>query len=78
MLLFGSIIDQYDLGVLDRDDTELGRWVYMAFQGDDGIITRILCGYNPCHSGSELQGQATSNSEVVFLTKEKNYTCPRD
>ena len=50
MLMFGPLIDQYDFESSGKDDTGLGRWVYMVIRGDDGINTRVVCGYNPCSS----------------------------
>ena len=48
LLLYGDLIDYYDFEGSGKDDTGLGRWVHMAFQGSEGIVTRVVCGYSPC------------------------------
>ena len=48
MLLYGSLIDQYDFEASGKDDKGLGCWVHMMAGGEDGVNTRIVCGYNPC------------------------------
>ena len=50
MILYGPLVDQYDFKHSGKDDTGLGRWVVMVFQGSEGIKTRILCGYNSCYN----------------------------
>ena len=50
MLLFGSLIQQFDVDHSGKDDTGLGRWCYMTFCGSEGIKTRVVCGYNPCYN----------------------------
>lgn len=52
MIVFGSLIDQYDSENSGRDASGLGRWTYMTFQGRNGITTRVVCGYNPCKTRS--------------------------
>ena len=37
MLLFGSIIQQFDVDNSGKDDTGLGIWCYMTFYGSEGI-----------------------------------------
>ena len=46
MLLYVPLGDQYYFEHSDKDDTGLGRWVVMVFQGSEGIKTRIVCGYS--------------------------------
>ena len=50
MLLFGSLIQQFDVDHSGKDDTGLGRWCYMTFCGSEVINTRVVCGYNPCYN----------------------------
>ena len=50
MMLYDSLIDQYDFEASGKDDKGLGRWVHMMLRGEDGVNTRIVCGYNPCRS----------------------------
>ena len=49
ILIYGSLLDQYNFEASGKDNTGLGRWVSMVLQGADGIRTRMVCGYNPCH-----------------------------
>ena len=44
MLLYGPLVGQYDLEHSGKDDTGLGKWVVMVFQGYEGIKTRIVYG----------------------------------
>ena len=44
MILFVPLVDQYDFEHSCKDDTGLGRWVEMVFQGSKVIKTRIICG----------------------------------
>ena len=53
MLLYGGLIDPYDFEASRKDTTGLGRWVHIVLQGEDGIKTRFVCGYNPCPSGGK-------------------------
>ena len=39
MLLFGSLIQQFDVDHSGKDDKGLGRWCYMKFCGSEGIKT---------------------------------------
>ena len=45
MLLYGPLVDQYDFEHSGKDDTGLGRWVVIVFQGFEGTKNRIFCGY---------------------------------
>ena len=50
MLLYGPLVDQYDFEHSGKDDTGLGRWVLMVFQGSEVIKTIIVCNYNSCYN----------------------------
>ena len=77
LLLFGSLIDQYNFEESGKDDTGLGRWVVMTFQGSDGIVTRIVCGYNPCVTNKRAKRLTYQQHKRYFVTKESDRTCPR-
>ena len=77
ILLYGSLIDQYNFEAFGKDDTGLGRWVLMVLQGADGIITRMVCGYNPCHSTNKATRSSYQQQRRYFIMKEKDHTCPR-
>ena len=42
ILLYVSLIGQYNFEASEKDDTGLGRWVSMMLQGADGIRTRMV------------------------------------
>ena len=44
LLCYGPLIEQYDFENTGRDDTGLGQWVVIVFQGNDGIMIRVVCG----------------------------------
>lgn len=50
MLLYGSLIEKYDMESSGRDESRLGGWVFMTFVGEGGIKTRIVCFYNHCYN----------------------------
>ena len=76
MLLYGSMIDQYDFEASGKDDTGLGCWVHMVIQGDDGVNTRIVCGYNPCKSGKKASRSSYQQHRRYLITKKKDKTYP--
>eukprot|EP00956_Cyclotella_meneghiniana_P004926 scaffold6070_cov41-Cyclotella_meneghiniana.AAC.5 len=78
MVLFGQLIEQYDFEASGREDSGLGRWVVMVFRGENGITTRIVCGYNPCYNRKK-QSKTSSYQQArrYYITKEKDLTCPR-
>ena len=55
MLLYGTLIIQYDYEASGRDDTDLGRWMYMVLWRDHGVNTKIVCGYNPYENGKKIK-----------------------
>ena len=77
LLLYGQLIDQYDFEESGKDDTGLGRWVVMVFRGSDGIVTRIVCGYNPCKTQRKARRSTYQQHRRYYITKEKDKTCPR-
>ena len=62
MMLYGPLIEQFNFESSVKDKTGMGRWVYMTLRGRDGIVTRIVCGYNSCNSkkGNPVQLQTTA------------------
>ena len=77
LLLFGSLIDQYNFEESGKDDSGLGRWVVMTFQGSHGIVTRVVCGYNPCVTNRRATRSTYQQHKRYFVTKESDRTCPR-
>ena len=54
MMLYGPLIEQFDFKSSGKDNTGLGRLVYMTLRRGDGIVTRIVCGYNSSNSGKKV------------------------
>ena len=77
MVLFGQLIEQYDFEASGREDSGLGRWVVMVFRGENGITTRIVCGYNPCYNAKKQSKTSYQQARRYYITKEKDLTCPR-
>ena len=77
LLLYGPLIQQYDFEASGKDDAGLGRWVVMTLRGSDGIVTRIVCAYNPCKSAKKATRSSYQQHRRYFLKKEKDRTCPR-
>lgn len=75
MLMFGGIIDYFDMSLSGKDDTGLGRWVVMTLRGDTN--TRIVCGYNPCGNDKPNSGTVYHQQRRYWLGKRRCATCPR-
>ena len=77
VLLYGTLIDQYDFEASRKDNTGLGRWSAMVPRGSDGVMTRILSGYNPCYNNKRESRTSYQQHRHYFIKKEKERTCPR-
>ena len=77
MLLYGQLIEQYDVEASGRDSLGLGRWVVMVFRGANGLTTRVVCGYNPCMNKNEVSKTSYQQHRRYYLLEEKDDTCPR-
>lgn len=49
----------------------------MVLRGLDDVTTRLVCGYNPCHSAKKAARSSYEQQRRYFITKEKDCTCPR-
>jgi hypothetical protein len=58
----------------DKDDTNLGRWTSMLFEGSNDHKTRLVTAYRPC-KGGEI-GSVYSQHQRYFRAKGE-FTCPR-
>ena len=76
-MMFGPLLEQCDFEHLGKDDTGLGRWVSMVLQGEDGIVTRIVCCYNPCYNSKAGSRTTYQQQRRYFIRVEKDRTCPR-
>ena len=77
MVLYGTLIDRYNLEASGKDDKGLGHWVHMMLRGEDGVNTRTMCGYNPCKSRKKATRSSYQQHRRYLITKEKDRTCPR-
>ena len=77
MLLYGMLVDQYGFKKSGKDDTGLGRWVVMVFQGYKIIKSRIICGYNSCYNKNMDSRTSYQQQRRYLVLKEKDRTCPR-
>ena len=77
MLLYRPLLNQYDFEHSGKDETGLGRWVVMVFQGFKIIKTRIVCGYNSCYNKKMESGTSYHQQRRYLVLKEKDRTCPR-
>jgi hypothetical protein len=60
-----------------RDESGLGRWVYMTFIGEGGLVTRVVCSYNPCYNKNATSHTSYQQHRWYFINKEHDNTCPR-
>ena len=58
MLMYGTLIDQYDFEALGKDNRGFGRWVHMVLRDDNITKIRIACGYNPYQSNKKASGSS--------------------
>ncbi len=76
LLLFGTITDQLDHDQTGKDETGLGRWSVMMLKGD-GVMTRVVCGYNPCFNRNPDSSTTYQQHRRFFITQKSDLTCPR-
>ena len=78
LLLYGPLIEQYNFELSGKDDTGLGRWVVMTFQGEEGKKTRVVAAYCPCVTPPKATKSSYQQHKRYLVNKEKDYeTCPR-
>ncbi len=69
------MIDYYDFEGSGKDDTGLGQWVHMVFQGSDGIVTRVVCSYAPCVTSEKTRRSTYQQHRRYFMEKESDEMC---
>ena len=77
LMMIGPLLEQYNFEHSGKDDTGLGRWVSMVLEGEDGIVTRIVCCYNPCYNAKKGSRTTYQQQRRYFIRVEKDRTCPR-
>ncbi len=75
LLLFGTLTDQLDHDQMGKDETGLGRWLVMMLKGD-GVMTRVVCGFNPCFNKNPESSMTYQHHRQFFITQRKDPTCP--
>ena len=76
VLTFGHLVEQFDHMNSGKDVTGLGRFTFSRYIGENGIATRVVCGYQPCVS----KGPSTSYQQQkrFFIASGQPDTKPRD
>ena len=49
----------------------------MRFQGEDGFVTRLVCGYNPTVNRKLDSGTTYQQLRRFYIDKQNDVTCPR-
>ena len=49
----------------------------MLFLGSEDIVTRIVCGYNPCVTSPKAKRSTYQQHRRYLIEKEKDLACPR-
>lgn len=57
-----------------KDNSGLGRWTWMLFEGKHGYRTRIISAYNPCKSKG---AETVYMQHCRYFQKQGDSTCPR-
>ena len=77
MVLFGTLIEQYEFEESGKDESALGRWVVMTFRGENGLTTRVVSCYNPCYNKNLTSKTSYQQHRRYFILRENDDTCPR-
>ena len=75
MILYGPLLEQYNFKHSGKDDTGIGRWVVIVFQGSKGIKTIIVCSYISCYNKNMESSTSYQQQHRYLLLKEKDRTC---
>ena len=73
MLEFGKLMDQFDGDWLGRDILGVGCWTFMIFAGSDGVVTYVLCGYNPMEKNKVESGTTYQQHRRFYIDKQKDH-----
>ena len=76
MLAFGNLMDQFDGDGSGRDKLGLGRSTFMGFAGSDGVVTYMVCRYNPTANNKVESGTTYQQHRKFYIDKQKELTCP--
>ena len=77
MLAFGNMMDQFDGNGSGRDELGIGRWTFMIFAGSYGVVTYVVCGYNPTENNKVKYGITYQQHKRFYIDRQKDLTFPR-
>jgi len=60
-----------------KDDTGLGRWSAMLFEGKNDHKVRVISAYNPCKTSDPKKMHTVYNQHRRHLLAQGNNNCPR-
>ena len=75
LLTYGPLIDHIESSA--KDETGLGRWVVTCLQGSDGLKTRVVCAYNPCHNTKQNSSTSYQQQRRYWINQHNHLSCPR-
>ena len=62
-----------------KDDTKLGRWVWIEFSGRDGFATRVYTAYRPGNVKPSQSKNTTVYDQHTLYIRNNGYKCtPRE
>ncbi len=76
LMIFGTLVELVDRTAVQKDETGLRRWLTVTLK-NDGITSRIMCGYNPCFNKSKDNSTTYAQHHQYFVKAKKDLTCPR-
>ncbi len=76
LMIFGALVKLVDQTAVQKDESGLWRWSVITLR-NDGITTRIVCGYNPCYNKSKDNGTTHAQHHRYLAKVKKDLTCPR-
>ncbi len=74
-MAFGSITEYLVHNQPGKDESGLGRWLVMTFNGENGL-TRVICGYNPCYNAKPDSSTTYQQHRRYLISQRKDLTCP--
>ncbi len=75
--MFDPLIEYLDISEGGKGMKGLGHWVVMTLKGENGTITRIVCGFNPCINDKANSSTVYQQHCQYFIDKENLLYCPQ-
>jgi hypothetical protein len=76
VLAFGRLAQHADTSS-GKNELGLGRWSVMTLRGEEGFVTRVVCGYNPCGNARPDSGTVYQQHRRFLITRRQSLVCPR-